>query len=153
MRGSRENGWVKSVLLLLLWISSRAASGQTSEEQVEQNFRKGQQALQQREFARAAEDFKKVLALDPTLIEAEVNLGLAYQSLLDYDSAVRHLAKALQERPSLSGLNVIVGMDYLKLGSPEKANPFLRHALKLDPSNPDPHKPMPLYHLTQETFP
>jgi len=152
MRGSRENGWVKSVLLLLLWISSRAASGQTSEEQVEQNFRKGQQALQQREFARAAEDFKKVLALDPTLIEAEVNLGLAYQGLLDYDSAVRHLAKALKEKPGLPGPTLIVGLDYLKLGSPEKAIPFLRRSLKLDPSNRYTHEALASSYLNLENF-
>ena len=101
-------------------------------------------------FARATEEFKKVLALDPNLVEAEANLGLAYQSLLDYDSAARYLAHALRERPNLPGLNVIVGMDYLKLGSPEKAIPYLQHALELDPSNPDAHDAMALYHLTQE---
>ena len=152
MWGSRENGWVKSVLLLLLWISSRAASGQTSEEQVEQDFRNGQQALQQREFARAAEDFKKVLALDPTLIEAEVNLGLAYQGLLDYGSAVRHLAKALKEKPDLPGPTLIVGLDYLKLGSPEKASPFLRRSLKLDPSNRYAHEALASSYLNLEKF-
>jgi len=44
-----------------------------------------------------------VLALDPNLVEAEVNLGLAYQSLSEYDLAVRHLTKALRERPNLLG--------------------------------------------------
>jgi tetratricopeptide (TPR) repeat protein len=67
------------------------------------------------EFARAAEQFKKVLSLDPDLPEAEINLGLAYQSLYEYDVAVRHLTKGLRERPSLVGPTVIVGMDYLKL--------------------------------------
>jgi tetratricopeptide (TPR) repeat protein len=43
-------------------------------------------------------------------------------------------------------------MDYLKLGSPEQATPFLVHALKLDPSNPDAHEAMALYHLSQENF-
>src|SRR5207249_10282930 len=51
----------------------------------------------------------------PILVEAEVNLGLAYQSLFEYDLAVRHLAKALRKRPNLLGPTVIVGMDYLKL--------------------------------------
>src|SRR6202043_1669330 len=48
--------------------------------------------------------------------------------------------KALRERPNLLGPTVIVGMDYLKLGSPEKAIPFLQRALKLDPSNREAHK-------------
>src|SRR6478672_10220252 len=103
----------------LLLVLSSAAICQTSEEQIEQSFHTGQQALQQQAFARAAEEFKKVLALDPTLVEADVNLGLAYQGLLEYDLAVRHLAKGLRERPNLLGPNVIVGMDYVKLDSPE----------------------------------
>src|SRR5436309_544808 len=123
---------------LLLAVSSiipARVSSQTSEAQIEQSFRAGQQALKQGDFTHAAEDFKKVLALDPSLVEAEVNLGLAYQSLFEYDLAVRHLAKALRKRPNLLGPTVIVGMDYLKLGSPERAIPFLQHALKLDSSN------------------
>ena len=102
-RGSRKNVNVRvfGPVLLLVWCN--AAICQTPEQPIVQYFRSGQQALQQREFARAAEDFKKVLALDPTIVEAEVNLGLAYQGLLQYDLAVRYLAKALKERPNLPG--------------------------------------------------
>jgi tetratricopeptide (TPR) repeat protein len=93
-----------------------------------------------------------VLTLEPSLLEAQVNLGLAYQGLLQYDLAVRYLEKPLRERPNLLSLNVVVGMDYLKLGSPERASPFLQRALKLDPSNRDAHEAMALYHLSQEDF-
>jgi tetratricopeptide (TPR) repeat protein len=125
---------------------------QTSDEQVELFFRAGQEALKKGEFVRAAEEFKKVLTLDPQLVEAEVNLGLAYQSLSEYELAVRHLSKALRERPDLLGPTVFVGMDYLKLGSPEKAIPFLKHALKLDPSNYDAHQALASCYLGQENF-
>ncbi|HEX4772109.1 MAG TPA: tetratricopeptide repeat protein [Bryobacteraceae bacterium] len=147
----RHNG--TACVLLALWsITPTPAKCQTSEEAIEHSFRAGQQALQQRQFARAAEDFKNVLALDPTLVEAEVNLGLAEQGLLDYDSAVRHLSKALQKKPDLLGPNVIVGMDYLKLGSPEKALPFLQHALKLDPANRDAREALASSYLAQNDF-
>src|SRR6185437_5975391 len=129
-----------------------AALSQTSEDQLEQSFHTGQQALQQRQFARAVEQFKKVLALDPTLIEADVNLGLAYQGLLQYDLAVRHLTKGLRERPNLLGPTVIVGMDYLKLDSPEKAIPYLQRALKLDPSNRDAREALASSYLAQDDF-
>jgi tetratricopeptide (TPR) repeat protein len=148
----RSSDVTVTALLALSLLMRGFAIGQSSEQDVELSFRAGQAALKQGDFVRATEEFKKVLALDPSLVEAEVNLGLAYQSLLDYDSAVRHLAKALQERPTLASLNVIVGMDYLKLGAPEKATPFLRHALKLDPSNRDAREAMALYHLSQENF-
>ena len=127
-------------------------TGQTSEDQLERSFRAGQEAMKQGQYARAAEDFKKVLALDPNLLEAEVNLGLAYQSLFEYDLAVRNLTKALRERPNLVGPTVIVGMDYLKLGSPEKAVPYLQQALKLDPSNRDAAQALATSYLGQEDF-
>jgi tetratricopeptide (TPR) repeat protein len=132
-------------------IPPRAIS-QSSEDQIEKSFRAGQQALKQGDFAHAAEDFKKVLSLDPSLVEAEVNLGLAYQSLFKYDLAVLHLTKGLRERPNLLGPTVIVGMDYVKLGSPEKAIPFLQHALKLDPSNRDARQALATSYLGQQNF-
>ena len=93
-----------------------------------------------------------MLALDPTLVEAEVNLGLAYQGLLQYDLAVRYLAKALKERPSLPGPTLIVGLDYLKLGTPEKAIPFLEQSVKLDPSNRYAREALASCYLSQENF-
>ena len=144
---------IKMVVLFVvaLWLlTAGLSSAQSSEQDIETSFRAGQAALKQGDFHRAIEEFKKVLALDPTLVEAEVNLGLAYQSVLDYDAAARDLAHALRERPNLPGVNVIVGMDYLKLGSPEKAAPYLRHALELDPASRDAHDAMALYDLTQE---
>ena len=155
MRGSRKNVRVKAfgpVLVLFWWASFEAATGQTLEQPVVQYFRSGQQALEQREFARAAEDFKKVLALDPTLVEAEVNLGLAYQGLLQYDLAVRYLAKALKERPNLPGPTLIVGLDYIKLGTPEKGIPFLEQSVKLDPKNRYAREALASCYLSQENF-
>jgi tetratricopeptide (TPR) repeat protein len=137
---------------LVSWIAPSAARSQTTEEKIERSFRAGQLALQQGQFAQAAEDFKTVLQLDPALLEAQVNLGLAYQGLLEYGEATRYLAKALSERPNLLGPNLIVGMDYLKLGSPEKGIPFLQAALKLDPSNRDAREALASSYLAQENF-
>jgi len=153
--GWPKNAWAKATIFIFLALWSLVpsfAACQTSEGQVEGFFRAGQEALKQGQFARAAEEFKKVLALDPSLVEAEVNLGLAYQSLFEYDLAVRLLEKALRERPNLLGPTVIVGMDYLKLGSPEKATPFLRQALKLDPSNREARQALASCYLDQENF-
>ena len=141
-----------SAAIILFSIDPGTANCQTSEEQLEQYFRAGQMAMQQGQFAAAADDFKKVLQLDPTLVEAQVNLGLAYQELLQYEDAIRYLAKALHARPNLLAPNVIVGMDYLKLGSPEKGIPFLEAALKLDPSNPEAHEALASTYLAQDNF-
>lgn len=140
-------------IILALWsIIPRLAICQTSEEQVSLHFRAGQEALRQGQFVRATEEFEKVLALDPTLLEAEVNLGLAYHSAFEYERAVRHLSRALQQRPNLLGASVITGMDYLRLGSPEKALPYLQRALKLDPSNHEARQALASVYLAQENF-
>ncbi len=143
---------IASCLIALSLLKPGLATGQSSEQDIEIPFRAGQAALRQGDFLRATEQFKMVLALDPGLVEAQANLGLAYQSLLDYDAAIHYLAHALVERPNLAGLQVIVGMDYLKLGMPEKAAPYLRRALELNPSSPDAHEAMAVYQLTQENF-
>ena len=142
----------RAFAIVVALLAPSTAISQTAEEQLERSFRTGQMALQQGQFARATEDFRKVLQLDPALLEAEVNLGLAYQGLLQYEDATRHLVKALRERPNLVGPNVIVGMDYLKLGSPEKGIPFLQMALKLDPSNRDAREALASSYLAQDKF-
>jgi tetratricopeptide (TPR) repeat protein len=139
------------VLIILLPVRDPAIA-QPSQQAIEVSFHAGQAALKRGDFALAAEDFKKVLSVDPSLLEAQVNLGLAYQGLLDYAAAARYLARALRDRPNLPGVNVIVGMDYIKLGSPEQAVPFLDRALKLDPASRDAHEAMALYQLTQKNF-
>jgi tetratricopeptide (TPR) repeat protein len=140
------------ILLALSLLLPGRTAGQEAGQDLATLFRAGQTALRQGDFHRATEDFKKVLAIDPTLVEAEINLGLAYQSLFDYDNAARSLSHALRARPNLAGPNVIVGMDYIKLGSPQKAAPYLRHALQLDPSSIDAHDAMALYYLTQDNI-
>src|SRR5438067_10721013 len=69
------------ILLCVFWLAPQLALCQSSEDQVATHFRAGQEALKQGEFTRATEEFRSVLTLDPTLVEAEVNLGLAYHSL------------------------------------------------------------------------
>lgn len=137
-------------LLAFFLLTLLPARGQAPGTDLATLFHAGQTALKKGDFRSAVDDFKKVLALDPSLLEAEVNLGLAYQSLLDYDAAARYLSRALRERPNLGGVNVIVGMDYIKLGSPEKAAPYLHRALALNASSQDAHEAMALYDLTQD---
>src|SRR4029453_4321586 len=89
------SSWVLTSGLILFTLGPVApATAEAPQAQLAAHFRAGQEALRQGEFVRATDEFKKVLALDPSLVEAEVNLGLAYQSLFEYDSSVRHLQRA-----------------------------------------------------------
>jgi tetratricopeptide (TPR) repeat protein len=141
-----------SILLVLWSIAPRLVTCATDEAQVAVHFRAGKEALTRGELDRAVEEFKKVVALDPALLEAEVNLGLAYHNLGEYRLAVDHLSRALRQRPDLPGLNVILGIDYLKLGSPEKAIPALQRALELEPSSREARRALATCYLSQTNF-
>lgn len=140
------------VLIGCFFLIPHVARAQSVQDQIVEHFRAGQQAISQGDFSNAAQEFKKVLALDPNLVEAEVNLGLAYQSLGEYRLAVQHLTTALRQRPNLLAPNVIAGMDYVKLGSPAKAVPYLQTALKIDPSNREAHQALASLYISQENF-
>jgi tetratricopeptide (TPR) repeat protein len=140
------------VFLAVCSIGQRAATCETVEEQVATHFRLGEEALKHGEFVRATEEFKTVLALDPGLLEAQVNLGLAYHAVGEYSLAVRYLTRALRKAPNLVGPNVVVGIEYLRLGSPDKAIPTLRHALQLDPSNREAHRVLATCYQNEDDY-
>ena len=150
------SGWLNPltlVFLLAIWpIGQRPASCQTVEEQVSSHFRAGQEALRQGELTRATEEFRKVLALDPNLVEARVNLGLAYHALGEYNLAASNLLTALRQKPDLAGPTLILGIDYLKLGRAEKGIPVLQRALRLEPSDLEGRRALALCYVSREDF-
>lgn len=139
-------------LLALVSFAPRPADGQTSEEQEAAYFRAGQQALKQGDLPGAAKEFKRVLDLDPKLVEARVNLGLIYHALGEYSLAANNLSIAVGERPGMAGPTVILGMDYLKLGLVDKAIAALQAGLRLDPSNLEGHRALSQCYLAKGDF-
>jgi tetratricopeptide (TPR) repeat protein len=116
------------------------------------HFRAGEEALRQGELSRAEEEFKKVLALDPNLAEARVNLGLVYHALGEYNLAASNLSTALRQSPGLAGPTLILGIDYLKLGEAEKGIAVLQRALRLAPSNLEGRRALALCYVSREDF-
>ena len=147
--------WARAIFVFLLafWlITPRAGECQTSEEQVAAHFRAGQQALRHRDLARAEEEFKTVLALDPKLAEARINLGLVYHALGEYSLSAGNLTTALGEKPDLAGPTFILGIDYLRLGETEKGIPVLQRALRMDPSNLEGRRALALCYVSKQDF-
>jgi len=99
------------------------------------HFRVGQQAIQRGDIGLAVREFQSALQLDPSLVEAGINLGLAYHLLGEYELSANQLVDCLRRRPRVLGANVILGVDYLKLGLPKKAITPFKQALALDPTN------------------
>src|SRR2546427_5488896 len=139
--------------VLIWWPAARLpAASESNKAQIVAHFRAGQQATQLGQFERAVEEYKKVLNLDPNLLEARVNLGLAYPSLGQYSLAVSELSRALRQRPQLLGPHIILGIDYLKLGFPEKAIPPLQRALSIESSNREARRALAACYLAQDNY-
>ena len=156
MKSSTSVKLLSLASLFLLSLTSAAASSEapsaTGEEEIAAHFRAGQEAIKAGNLPRAVEEFKRVLELDPGLAEAEVNLGLAYHSLGEYHLAVSQLAEPVRQRPNLLGPRIILGTDYMKLGSPEKAIPVLEQALRLDASNQEAHRLLAMSYRMEDNY-
>jgi len=59
---------------------------------------------------------------------------------------------ALAKRPDLAGPTVVLGVDYLKLGEPEKAIPVLQRALHMDPTNLEGRRALARCYLAQPDY-
>jgi tetratricopeptide (TPR) repeat protein len=139
------------VLMCYVMCAGTAAAG-VDQASIIAHFQAALQATQAGNIEQAVKEYKAVLELDPTVIEARVNLGLAYHMLGQYDLAVGELAKALRERPNLVGPNIVLGIDYLKLGSPAKALAPLKEALTLEPSNREARRALAACYLAGDDY-
>jgi tetratricopeptide (TPR) repeat protein len=115
-----------AILLLAVSVSSRP---QGMDEQIQQHSQAGKRALEAGNVKAAVEEFKKVVALAPSLYQARVNLGLAYHALGDLQKAVEELAAARKTTTEIGGANLILGSDYLTLGKPALAVAPLQKAI------------------------
>lgn len=117
-------------VLVICWIGIAGASaiGQSSsiDDQIAAHFRAAQDAFRRNQLELAVEEYKQVLRLDPSLIEARANLGLTYHSLGDYQLAISEFERAISQKPALLVANLFLGIDYLKLRRFEKAVPPLK---------------------------
>ena len=66
-----------------------------------------------------------------------MNLGLVYQLQNRYPEAMTEFRRALKLKPSLTGANFFLGVDYCKMGEGPKAVPYLKAALKASPNQPE----------------
>jgi tetratricopeptide (TPR) repeat protein len=100
-------------------------------------FAEAAQDVNSGQYAAAIEKYKSILLLQPNSPEALSNLGVAYHLAEHFGEAVETLQKALRLNPGLIPANLILGMDYVRLGRPQEALEPLRQVLKREPRNRD----------------
>jgi tetratricopeptide (TPR) repeat protein len=78
-----------------------------------------------------------LLAEVPNFAEVGMNPGLVYQLQDRFSEAMAEFRRALKIKPTLTGANFFLGVDYCKNGDGAKAIPYLRSASRQEPNQPD----------------
>jgi tetratricopeptide (TPR) repeat protein len=103
------------VSLLLLICAAITNRAQDSQEPLIDHFSAGQRAAAEHQIDRAITEFRAVLRLDPTVVQARANLGLMYYLAGRYKDAVSELSKVTRAAPDVLAGHLFLGMSYVKL--------------------------------------
>ena len=119
-----------AVLGILLTCMSVAA-----QQSVESLMGSGQELLQRGAYSQAVTAFKKALAQEPGLFEAQFNLGFAYLQWGNSKQAVAEFNKAIKLQPKNSEVWSNLAIAYDNLSRNGEAINALAQAVALDPEN------------------
>ena len=111
-------------------IGSGALSAQQAGRNVAaRQFAEAAAATARRDFARAEEQYRKVIEQDPRSSEALNNLGMVYYLEHKYPEAEETLARAVKFDPSLTNARVLLGASLWREGKLDRAIAELERAL------------------------
>lgn len=105
--------------------------------QARNHFEVAQEAQTRGNYVVAEREYREVIALSPHFAEAYMNLGLAFQLQRQIPEAMKMFERALKIKPTLTGANFILGMDYCQRGEGGRAVPLLRAAVRTKPERPE----------------
>jgi tetratricopeptide (TPR) repeat protein len=80
-------------------------------------FREGAAAQQRGDMERAAEAYRRAIAIDPRFAEAHANLGAVLARLGRYDEAVASANRALGIKPGLTAARLNLGLAHYRAGA------------------------------------
>ncbi len=89
------------------------------------------------DLPRALEEIQKAISLDPSRSDSYLNLGILQLMAQQYDQAETSFKKASQD-PQATNARLALGSFYQMRGRLPEAEQEFRHAIELDPKNPDP---------------
>ena len=112
-----------------------ALAAASPEDQAQELFSQGVDALNQNNANLALEKFNEALKLDPELPEAYINRGIALRRLEQYVEAVEDFDKALKLAPKSPEAFYNRGLSYSLSGVYDKALADYTRALKLAPKD------------------
>lgn len=93
-----------------------------------------------KDYAKAADHFKRVTLLDPRQAKALVNLGAVYNRMKDYNKAVTILRKALQKDKASGEAHYNLGLSYRGLNQLSMAVSSYKEAVRVAPQMASAHQ-------------
>jgi len=123
-------------LLVCLWAAG-GALGQTTpiaQPDARAVFKDGAEALRAGQLAKAEEDFRRVIKLDPAATAAHIDLGVAYMREKKWSDALGELRRAEQMSPQEPGIKLNLGLAYYKQSQFSSAIEPLSAAVLLAPN-------------------
>src|SRR5713101_926734 len=107
-----------AAILLILFVAADACAQDAS---LEELFHQAQAASRENDYARAEKLYRQVLAVDPEIIAAHVNLGLACYWQHNSREALTEFHKALQASPGEFSALLFSGLAYIDLTEYDQA--------------------------------
>jgi len=123
-------------LFVLVHLPPRDASAQAQNTSAEQLFRQAQIESHKQNYAQAEKLYRRVLAIDPEVLAARVNLGLACYWQHKSREALTELQKALHVSPKEFSALLFSGLAYIDLGEYDHARQALEQAGQLNDRDP-----------------
>ncbi len=124
-------GLVYMLLLAVAADALRAGQGQVQNATLEELFHEAQTSARQGDNAQAEKLYRQVLAADPAILAARVNLGLACYWQHKNHEAVRELESALRVSPREFSALLFSGLAYIDLGEYDHAQNKLLEAARV----------------------
>jgi tetratricopeptide (TPR) repeat protein len=122
--------------LVLLILSSPPSGVHAQGVSPEELFRQAQAASRQKDYARAEKLYRQILALDPDILPARVNLGLACYWQHKSREAVSELQTALRVSPTEFSALLFSGLAYIDLTEYDRAQKMLEQARQVNDNDP-----------------
>ena len=134
----RTYGHAPALLLLLLLSCPHSLlwAAQSKPISPEELFRHAQASSHRGDYAQAEKLYRQLLAADPSILAARVNLGLACYWQHKNREAVTELQKALRTNPLEYSALLFSGLAYLDLGEYDQAQKPLFQAMRVKDTDP-----------------
>jgi tetratricopeptide (TPR) repeat protein len=121
------------VLAPALWVAAQAPPDQSS--QARQFVRSAADAQKNGDLKAAIDDFRKALALQPDLLDAQIGLGDALAAAGDFGDAIEVDRRSLDAHADNSALRMNLGLAYYRAGDMNRARREFETLHAADPAD------------------